>query len=58
MRPPGFGFEACLEVDEKSKQTDIKLVQSTSDLGEQSIWLNQAEARELLSWLTEQLGTP
>jgi hypothetical protein len=55
-RPFGFGFEASLQVDEEKKQTDILLKQAGSELGEQTVWLNQSEARELHSWLTEQLG--
>lgn len=54
-RPGGFGFAVALQVDEEKKQTDIVLEQTTT-AGEASIWLNQAEARELHSWLTEQLG--
>jgi hypothetical protein len=48
-----------LEVDDSRKQTDIRIDQSAGgELGDQVIWLNQSEARELLSWLTEQLGNP
>lgn len=55
-RPSGLGFDACLEVDEDAKRTDIKIEQTTGSLKTQTIWLNQAEAGELLSWLTAQMG--
>lgn len=55
-RPSGLGFDASLEIDELTKRTDIKLKQMTGDLGTQTIWLNQAEAREFHSWLTALLG--
>ena len=56
-RPAGMGFKVQLEVDEASGQTDIRMDQfNPSTQGDQSIWLNQLEARELLSWLSEKLG--
>jgi hypothetical protein len=46
-----------LEVDENTKQTDIRVDQWNANAGvTQHLWLNQSEARELHSWLTEQLG--
>jgi hypothetical protein len=54
-RPFGFGFDVELQVDEKKKQTDIAIEQ-TIDGKTATIWLNQAEARELHSWLTETMG--
>lgn len=56
IRPSGFGFEVSLQVDADKAQTDILIKQHGTELGEQTVWLNQAEARELHSWLTEQLG--
>jgi len=56
-QPGGFGFAVQLQVDEKAKQTDIHLEQTTPDLGTQNIWLSQHEARSLQSWLNDKLGT-
>ncbi len=46
-----------LEVDANTGTTDIRVEQWNAAAGaQQSIWLNQLEAAELRTWLTEQLG--
>lgn len=58
-RPGGMGFTVQLEVDENTKTTDIRLTQYNAVAeADQNIWLNQLEARELLSWLADHLGKP
>lgn len=56
-RPGGLGFKICLEVDENTGQTDIRLEQWNATAGDwQRLWFNQLEAAELRTWLVEQLG--
>jgi hypothetical protein len=55
-RPAGLGFTVQLEIDADTGATDIRIDQQHPESGEQRIWLNQLEAAELKSWLTEQLG--